>query len=181
MRLAIAQKRLFGYPSGYNGQTLHRRAPNDPGRADAQASRQKAGNGRPAGHLQALAGGYETRHVGLYKTAVAVRFGSADRLARRPRAFRLTFGFGACFLRLLEIIVVEPLATVETALEAGQRRPVAGSVPIRPPRPSARRSKRLLGPCARRERQRDRNRVVDRRARSPTGPRVKNPNRRVAA
>ena len=50
-------------------------------------------------------------------------FGSSDRLARRPRALR----FGACFLRrLLEISVVEPLATVETAVEAGQRWPMAG-------------------------------------------------------
>jgi hypothetical protein len=112
---------------GDNGQTLHRRAPNDPGRADAQASRQKAGNGRPADHLQAPAGRYETRHVGHYKTAVAVRFGSSNRLARPPRAFRRAFGFGARFLRrLLEISVVEPLATVETALEAGRRRPMAG-------------------------------------------------------
>jgi hypothetical protein len=121
--------------AGGNGQTLHRRSSHDLSGADAPLLGAKAGKRRPTDHhLQALAGRYETRHVGLYKTAVAVRFRSSDRLARRPRAFRPVFGFGACFLRrLLEIIVVEPLATVETALEAGQRRPVAGSAPIRPP------------------------------------------------
>jgi hypothetical protein len=145
-----------------DGPTKIVRRTYDSSRTDAPLQASEATGRRPADHLQALAGRYETRHVGLYKTAVAVRFRSSDRLARRPRAFRPAFGFGACFLRrLLEIIVVEPLATVETALEAGQRRPVAGSAPIRPPT-TARRSKRLLGPCARRERQGDRNRVVDR-------------------
>jgi hypothetical protein len=75
--------------AGGNGQTHHSRAPNDPGRADAQASRQKAGKRRPADHLQAAADRYETRLAGRYETAAALRCAGVNWLTPAPLAITL--------------------------------------------------------------------------------------------